>query len=129
MLLHLSNSHDMVSLFTNICIQIVTELIRDTLVKEKALSKYTDVSTDNIMSLLKFIISMTYFQFTGVLYQQAHGASIRSLVSVVVAAIFMEDLVQSTTSSAPPPPPPRHEKPKVLEKKHRSFILGGEKGT
>ena len=48
------------------------------------------------------IDGMTYFQFDGVLYQQVHGAPMGSLVSVVVAVMFIENVEQFTMSSTPP---------------------------
>ena len=88
------NSHDAVSLVTNVPIQVVIDMIRDRIVKDKTLSKHAHLSADDIMSLLIFIMSTTYFQFEGVLYQQVHGAPMGTLVYVVVD-MFMEDLEQS----------------------------------
>ena len=47
-------------------------------------------------------MSMTYFQFEGVLYQQVLGAPMGSLVSVVVENMSIEDLKQSIMSNTPP---------------------------
>ena len=72
------NSHDVVSLFTNVPIQIAMDVIRKRFVKDKNLSKHTDLSP-NIMSLVKSVMSMTYFQFKGELYQQVYRVSMESL--------------------------------------------------
>ena len=117
----LMNSHDVVSLFTNIPIQVEMIVIRDRLEKIKTLSECTDLSADNIMRLLKFVMSTTYFQFEGVLYQQVHGVP---MVSVVVADMFKEDMEQSTMNSTSP-----QCKSQDLEKTHRRLFRGGEKGT
>ena len=44
---------NVVSLFTSVLIQVVMDVIREWLVKNKTLSKHTDLSADNIMSLLE----------------------------------------------------------------------------
>ena len=49
------NPLGVVSLFTNVPIQVVMDVIRDRLVKDKTLRERTDLSADNIMSLLKFV--------------------------------------------------------------------------
>ena len=95
------NSHDVVNLFTNVPIQVAMDVIRYRLVKNKTLSKHTDLSADDIISLLKFIMSVTYFQFEGQLYQHVDNAPMGSLVSVVVAEMLIEDLEQPTMSGAP----------------------------
>ena len=63
------NSDDVVSLFMNVPIQVAMDVIRKRLLKDKTLKKHTDLSTDDIMSLLEFVMPTTYFQFEGVLYQ------------------------------------------------------------
>ena len=39
-----------------------------------------NLAMDNVISLLEFVMSMTYFQFDGEFYQQVHGASMGSPV-------------------------------------------------
>ena len=51
------NSHEVVSMFTS-----------DRLVKGKTLSKHMDISSDDIMNLLKFVMLRIYFQFEGGLH-------------------------------------------------------------
>ena len=70
--------------------------------KDKTLSKCTDLSADDNMNLIEFVMSMTYFQFKGELYQQVYGAPMGSLVSVMVADMVMENVEQSAMSSTPP---------------------------
>ena len=105
---------DVVNLFTNAPIKVVMHVIRDRLVKDKTLSKHVDLSTDDIISLLKFIISMTYFQFDRVLHEQVLGTPMGSQVSVVVADMFMVGLVQFTMNSASP-----DVRPKIWKKIHQ----------
>ena len=58
------NSHDVVSLFTNVTINKVMVVIRKWLEGAKTFKSRTNL-TPNVMSLLDFVMSMTNFQFDG----------------------------------------------------------------
>ena len=51
-----------------------------------------NLTPNDLMSLLEFIMSTTYFQFDGEFCQRVHGAPLGSLVSMVVLDMYMEDL-------------------------------------
>ena len=74
----------------------------------------TNLRTDDIMSLLDFVLSTTYFQFDGSYYQQVFSAPMGSHVSVVVADLYMEDLEEKLMDTAPP-----GNKAEDVEKVHR----------
>ena len=82
------NSHDVVSLFTNVPIKKALEVIRKKH-EDKTLSDSTNLDTNDMMSLLEFVLSTTYFQFDGQYYQQFHGAPMGSPISVVMSDMFM----------------------------------------
>ena len=63
-------SHDVVSLFTNAPISEALEIIRNQLENDKKLKDRTNLETDDIMELLEFVVTTTYFTFRGVTYQQ-----------------------------------------------------------
>jgi hypothetical protein len=63
-------SHDMVSLFMNTPIDKALQIIRDRLNNDKTLKKRTLLNPDDVMDLCEFILTTTYFQFRGKLYQQ-----------------------------------------------------------
>ena len=65
------NSHDVVSLFTNVPINKVMAVIRKQLEGNKTLKKGPNLTPDDVMSLLEFV-----FQFDGEFYQQVHGTPI-----------------------------------------------------
>ena len=53
----------------------------------------------DIMELLQFVITTTYFSFRGTIYQQKFGTAMGSPVSPVIANLFMEWLEQRHSSS------------------------------
>ena len=54
-----------------------------------------------MVSLLEFIMSMTYSQFDGEYYQQVHGAPMESPVLVVVSDMYLEDLENEAMDTVP----------------------------
>ncbi|XP_052806817.1 uncharacterized protein LOC128236035 [Mya arenaria] len=94
-------SHDVVSLFTNTPIDKALSVIRDRLEKDKTLKKRTKLSVDDIMNLTDFILTTTYFQFRGDIYQQKFGTAMGSPVSPIVANLYMEFLEREAIATAP----------------------------
>ena len=95
-------SHDVVSLFTNTPIPQSIEIIKNRLQKDKSLKKRTLLTPDDIVELLNFILTTTYFVFREQVYQQKFGTAMGSPgVSPIVANLFMEDLEQRAMESAP----------------------------
>ena len=87
-------SHDVGSLFTNTPIPQSIEIIKNRLQKDKSLKKRTLLTPDDIVELLNFILTTTYFVFREQVYQQKFGTAMGSPVSPIVANLFMEDLEQ-----------------------------------
>ncbi|XP_072039403.1 uncharacterized protein [Amphiura filiformis] len=95
------NSHDVVSLFTNTPIDKTLEIIRDRLTKDTTLPERTRLNATDIMELLEFILTTTYFSFRGNIYRQKFGAAMGSPVSAIVANLYMEWLEQQAIATAP----------------------------
>ena len=93
-------SHDVVSLFTNTPIPQSIEIISNKLKKDKTLKKRTLLTPENIVELLEFVLTTTYFMFRGQIYQQKFGIAMGSPVLPIVANLFMEDLEQRAMESA-----------------------------
>ena len=89
-------SHDVVSLFTNTPIDLALQVIRERLEGDKELHTRTHLAVEDIMDLLKFIVTTTYFSFRGVIYQQKFGT-----VSPLLAYLFMEWLEKQVIATAP----------------------------
>ncbi|XP_072047107.1 uncharacterized protein [Amphiura filiformis] len=94
-------SHDVVSLFTNVPIDECLDIIRERLEKDPDLKKRTLLEVEDIMSLMKFVLTTTYFTFRGTIYKQKFGAAMGSPVSPLTANIFMEWLEQQAILTAP----------------------------
>ena len=64
------NSHDVVSLFTNVPIREALIIIGKRLRADKTLHRHTNLYADDIMDLLDFVLLTTYFSYNGEIYQQ-----------------------------------------------------------
>jgi len=62
--------HDVVSLFTNTPVDLALQVIRERLEGDTELHTRWRLTVEDIMDLLKFIVTTTYFSFRGVIYQQ-----------------------------------------------------------
>ena len=67
------------------------------LIKKRAL-----LSVDDLMELLKFLYTTTYFVFRGQVYRQRFGAGMGSPVSVNIAEFCMEFSKQKSHRILPP---------------------------
>ena len=95
------NSHDVVSLFTNTPITKTLDIVREYLEKDTTLKQRTRLSVEDVMELLKFVLTTTYFSFRGDIYKQKFGAAMGSPCSAIIANIFMEWLEQRAIADAP----------------------------
>ena len=62
------------------------------------------MSIKQIFSLLEFCLKTYYFQFQGRFFEQLQGAAMRSLISPIVANLYMEDFENKAINSAECPP-------------------------
>ena len=99
------NSHDVVSLFTCTPISKVLEIVKDRLEKGglKEYNKNYDcnLTAADVIELLDFVLSTTYFTFRDKIYRQLFGAAMGSHVSPLAANIFMEHLEETAIATAP----------------------------
>ena len=72
--------------------------------KDPTLKDRTVIGVDDIIPLLKFCLINTYFSFQGQFFEQVEGVAMGSLVSPIVANLYMEYLEQKALSTAPHPP-------------------------
>ena len=61
----------------------------------------TNLESDDLVQLLDFILTTTYFTFRGKIYRQLFGTAMGSPVSPIAATIFMEALEQKVIATAP----------------------------
>ena len=98
------SSYDVSALFTSVPIDPALKIIKNLLLKDPTLKHRTVMGIDDIILLLEFCLKNTYFSFQGQFFEQVEGAAMGSLVSPIVANLYMEYLEQKALSTAPHPP-------------------------
>ncbi|XP_021346300.1 uncharacterized protein LOC110445823 [Mizuhopecten yessoensis] len=76
-------------------------IIRKRLELDRSWRNNTNLQIQDIMDLLEFVLTTTYFSFRNKIYQQRFGTAMGSPVSPVVANLFMEHLDQEAIANAP----------------------------
>ena len=97
-------SYDVKALFTSVPTNKACIIIRQRLEEDLEVNQKTSLSIDDIISLLEFCITSTYFSFQGKFYEQVEGAAMGSPLSPIVANIYMETFEVEAIRSAPSPP-------------------------
>ena len=99
------NSHDVVSLFTCTPIHKVLGIVKDRLdkggFKEYKTTYDFNLQSTDVIELLDFILSTTYFTFRDKIKRQLFSAAMDSPVSPLAANIFMEYLEETAIAMAP----------------------------
>ena len=62
------------------------------------------MKVEQIISLLKFYLKTTYFQFQGRFFKQLQGTAMGSPISPIVASLYMEDFETKAINTAEYPP-------------------------
>ena len=86
-------SFDVVSLFTAIPVDRACDYISNKLLKDETVSSRTSLDSNEVISLLNFVLSNNYFIYDDKIYKQIHGCTMfspASPVSPVVANLCME---------------------------------------
>ena len=91
-------------MITSILIDPSPNIIKDLLEKDDKLNDRTVLSVQNIIELLGFCLHNTYFSFQDTFYEQVEGAPMGSLVSLIVANLYMECFERKALASAINPP-------------------------
>ncbi len=89
------------SLFTNTPIGKSLEIISDRLEHDDTLKDRTKLTPNDIIELLGFLLTTTYFSFRGQIYRQIFGAAMGIPVSAIVVNLFMEWLESEAIATAP----------------------------
>ena len=97
-------SYDVKPLFTSVPITKAITIIKQLLEEDQELQQRTSLSIKNILSLLEFCITSTYFSFQGKFFEQLEGAAMGSPLSPIVANLYMESFEVEAIRSAPHPP-------------------------
>ena len=98
------SSYDVSALFTSVPVQPALNSIKDLLEKDHTLKERTVMEVSDIFLLLEFCLNNTYFSFQDQFCEQVEGAAMGSLVSPIVANLYMEYLEQKALSTSPTQP-------------------------
>ena len=97
-------SYDVVSLFTAIPVEKACEYIRKKPNEDTTLHLRTNLTTDEIISLLDFTLSNNYFVYSDSIYKKIHGYAMGNPVSPVVANLCIEIIEESAITASTTPP-------------------------
>ena len=93
-------SYDVSALFTSVLVDPALGIIKDLLEKDPTLKERTVMSVGDIINLLAFCFKNTYFSFQDQFYERVKDAAMGSLVSPIVANLYMEYFEQKALSIA-----------------------------
>ena len=97
-------SFDVISLFTCIPTHLALRITSERLLQDPTLCERTNLSSDNVMRLLEFVLNNIYFTFKGTHYQQVFGCPMGSPISAILANLVMEHIKERALTTAPHPP-------------------------
>ena len=97
-------SFDVVSLFICIPTGLGVQVARWKLEEDPSLPGRTDLSVDDIVSVLNLCLDATFLSFRGKVYRQVHGTVMGSPVFVVIANLVMEDVEERALATFHSPP-------------------------
>ena len=96
--------YDVKALFTSVSILPAINTIKDKLLKDKDLQQTTTMTIHHIISLLEFCLKNTYCVFQGRHCEQLEGAAMGSLISPIVANLYVEEFEAKALSTSPHTP-------------------------
>ena len=97
-------SFDVKALFTSVPVAPAIQIVKCKLQQDPTLPQRTNMSISQIITLLEFCLTNTYFLFQGKYYEQVQGAAMGSPISPLIANLFMEEFEVEALSSCPYPP-------------------------
>ena len=97
-------SFDVVSLFTSIPTILALQVTKNRLEADWTISERTNMSVNNIMNLLEFVLDNNSFIVDGTFYKQIFGYPMGSPVSAILANLVVEHVKESALNTAPHPP-------------------------
>ncbi len=81
-----------------------TDFTSNKLSKDDTLGQCSNLSIDDIIKLLRFTLSNSYFNYNNETYKQIHGCAMGSSVSPIVANLCMEEIEELAFNRTDTPP-------------------------
>ncbi|XP_072047025.1 uncharacterized protein [Amphiura filiformis] len=97
-------SYDVTALFTSVPVEEALDIIQPRLENDTTLHERTNLNPSQIVELLPFVLTTTYFTFQDQVYQQIEGDAMGSPCSPLVANIFMEAFEEEAINTSPVKP-------------------------
>ena len=94
-------SFDVSALFTSIPVELALKAIESKLSKDNSWKEFTELSLQQVLTLLELCLSTTYFVFKGQFYRQKFGAPMGSPISPGVADLCMEEFEEDMLANCP----------------------------
>ena len=91
-------------LFTSVPVDPSIHTVQQKLAQDPTLPQGSNMSIQQIVTLLEFCLKNTYFLFQGKFYEHVHGAAMGSPISPLIGYLFMEEFEVKALSSFPHPP-------------------------
>jgi len=98
-------SLDVTSLFTNVSINKVLNILERPLMKRPLIQHHTSIPKNEFLEATKFVLKSTYFKFNDKIYKQTYGAPMDSPLFPIVADLTLqnlETLILSELTFTPP---------------------------
>ena len=95
------SSYDVSALFTSVPVDSAQRVIKNILEKDPTLNDRTVLPVEDIILLLEFCLKNMYFSFQGQFCEQVESVAMGSLVSPIVANLYMEYYEQKALSIVP----------------------------
>ena len=96
-------SFDVKVLYTSVPVDPSIQIEQQKLTQDPTLPQRTNMSIQQIIKLLEFCLKNTYFLFQGKCDEQVHGLAMGSLISPLIANLFMEEFEVKALSTPPHP--------------------------
>ena len=92
------------ALFTSVPVATSIQIVKQILQQDPTLPQRTNMSIQQITTLLECCFTNTDFLFQGKYYEQVQGAAMGSPISSLIANLFMEEFEVIALSTCPHPP-------------------------
>ena len=97
-------SFDVTSLFTSIPVDMALDIVKRKLKETNNWKSHTNLTQDQLVGLLAYVLNNSYFTFKGKHYHQISGCTMGSQVSAVIAELLLQEIEKKAIESSPVKP-------------------------